>query len=99
VLERPAVREVFEAVLREYFRQGARGPTHDLALEARPWNIDLGAVESPVDVWHGSEDDRVSPASRDPRARPPGSRQLPHPTREGRALMVDHMREVLEAFT
>jgi pimeloyl-ACP methyl ester carboxylesterase len=100
VLERPAVREGFEAMLREAFRQGARGPTHDLALEARSWNIDLGAVESPVDVWHGADDTIVSVQQAEILVR-----TLPHAnshilTGEGHvSLVVDHMRAVLEAFT
>ena len=40
----------------EAFRQGGRGPAHDLTLEARPWAVPLERIQAPVDVWHGEED-------------------------------------------
>jgi pimeloyl-ACP methyl ester carboxylesterase len=100
-LERPDVRERLAAMIREAFRQGARGPTHDLTLEARPWNIDLGAVEAPVDVWHGTADTFVSVQQAEILVRAlPDHANFHILTGEGHlSLVVDHMREVLQAFT
>jgi pimeloyl-ACP methyl ester carboxylesterase len=100
VIERPGFRAGFDAMFREVFRQGARGPTHDFTLEARPWNIDLGAVEPPVDVWHGTEDTMVSPEQAEILIRyiPGAARHLL--AAEGHlSLAVDRMRAVLQAFT
>ena len=57
-------REFREALARDMgqaFRQGGRGPAHDLTLEARPWGVPLERIEVPVELWHGEDDRVVSP--------------------------------------
>jgi hypothetical protein len=49
----------FAESLAEAFRQGARGPVHDMALLARPWGVGIDAVRVPVDIWHGEADTNV----------------------------------------
>jgi pimeloyl-ACP methyl ester carboxylesterase len=59
-----AVRGFREALNRdtaETFRQGARGPAHDLTLEARPWGVPFERIQVPIEIWHGEEDRVVSP--------------------------------------
>jgi pimeloyl-ACP methyl ester carboxylesterase len=59
-----AAQEFREALARDMgqaFRQGGRGPAHDLTLEARPWGVPLERIEVPVELWHGEDDRVVSP--------------------------------------
>lgn len=58
VLASRAFREALARNAGEAFRQGGRGPAHDLMLEARPWGVALERIEVRVEVWHGG-DDRV----------------------------------------
>jgi pimeloyl-ACP methyl ester carboxylesterase len=55
----PEVRAILTATMTEAFRQGPRGAVRDISLEARPWDVDLAAIETPVDVWHGVKDTLV----------------------------------------
>ncbi len=61
VMARPGMPEALQRVVREALRPGCRGVTHDFALEAQPWRVDLRSIHVPVDVWHGQEDTLVSP--------------------------------------
>jgi pimeloyl-ACP methyl ester carboxylesterase len=99
VLDRPEVREILTATMTEAFSQGTRGPVHDIGLEARPWDVDFAAIETPVDVWHGHKDTLVSVsqgkalACAIPTATP---RLLPE---EGHiSLRVNHIAAILQAF-
>jgi pimeloyl-ACP methyl ester carboxylesterase len=60
VLRRPEVLDLLASVFSEAFRPGARGAAHDMALESRPWCIDLSGIEAPTDIWHGTDDTIVS---------------------------------------
>jgi pimeloyl-ACP methyl ester carboxylesterase len=62
LLERQDVRAMFAEDLAEAFAQSGAAFTRDLALIARDWGIDLGAVRAPLRLWHGTED-RAIPAS------------------------------------
>jgi pimeloyl-ACP methyl ester carboxylesterase len=99
VLARPDVREVLAATMTEAFHQGTRGAVHDIGLEARPWNIDLAAIETPVDVWHGHKDTLVSVTQGQALARaiPRASPRLL--AEEGHvSLRVDRIAEILQPF-
>lgn len=61
VLGLPGFREALGRDLGEAFRQGGRGPAHDLTLEARPWGVPLERIEVPIEIWHGQDDRVVSP--------------------------------------
>jgi pimeloyl-ACP methyl ester carboxylesterase len=61
VLALPGFREALDRDMGEAFRQGGRGPAHDLTLEARPWGVPLDAIEVPIEIWHGEDDRVVSP--------------------------------------
>jgi pimeloyl-ACP methyl ester carboxylesterase len=99
VLARPDVQAVLAATMTEAFHQGTRGAVHDIGLEARPWNVELTAMEAPVDVWHGHKDTLVSVTQAEALARaiPSASpRLLPE---EGHvSLRVDRIAEILEPF-
>ena len=60
VLALPGFREALDRDMSEAFRQGGRGPAHDLTLEARSWGVPLERIRVPIEIWHG-EDDRVVP--------------------------------------
>jgi pimeloyl-ACP methyl ester carboxylesterase len=42
--------------LQEAYRQGGDGAYHDLRLVGRDWKLDLGKIEIPVFLWHGTAD-------------------------------------------
>ena len=99
VLERPEVREMLATTVTGAFRQGTRGAVHDIGLEARPWDVELDAIEAPVDVWHGHKDTLVPIGQGQAltRAIPTAiPRLLPE---EGHiSLRVNHIRAILEPF-
>ncbi|WP_459193119.1 alpha/beta fold hydrolase [Halosimplex sp. J119] len=43
----------------EAFRNGSRGPAHDLPLVGNDWGFDPGECTLPVDLWHGRADRTV----------------------------------------
>ncbi|WP_436928557.1 alpha/beta fold hydrolase [Halosimplex halobium] len=45
----------------EAFRNGARGPAHDLPLVGNDWGFDVRECRVPVDLWHGRADATVGP--------------------------------------
>lgn len=61
VLAGPGFREALDRNTAEAFRQGARGPAHDLTLEARPWGVPFDRIDVPIEIWHGEDDRVVSP--------------------------------------
>ncbi len=61
VLASEGFREALGRDASEAFRQGGRGPAHDLTLEARPWGVPLERIQAPIEIWHGDEDRVVSP--------------------------------------
>jgi pimeloyl-ACP methyl ester carboxylesterase len=78
-------------------RQGAAGPTPDIAVLCRPWGFDLRDVTGPVEWWHGEQDTNVSPQS----GREITSR-LPHVTTHfvdgGHYALFAHATEVMAAL-
>ena len=61
VLATPGFREALDQDTGEAFRQGGRGPAHDLTLEARPWGVPFERIQVPIEIWHGGADRVVSP--------------------------------------
>jgi pimeloyl-ACP methyl ester carboxylesterase len=54
--------DVGQRILRSFsegLRPGTSGPTIDLAMFSRPWNVDLGEVRAPTRLWIGSRDSNV----------------------------------------
>lgn len=75
-------------------RQGAAGPTDDIAALARPWGFDLGEVPGPVEWWHGDQDGNVSAAAgRQITARLP--RVTPHFVAGGHYALFAHAADAL----
>jgi pimeloyl-ACP methyl ester carboxylesterase len=99
VLERAEVRQTLAATMTEAFRQGARGAVHDIGLDARPWDVDLAAIQTPVEVWHGHEDTLVPLAQGKALARaiPTATARL-LPGEGHLSLRVNHIAAILEAF-
>jgi pimeloyl-ACP methyl ester carboxylesterase len=59
LFQKPEVQAGFMACFEEACRQGTSGPAMDVSLIARPWQIDLAAIEVPVLLWHGIRDRNV----------------------------------------
>lgn len=61
VLADQGFRDALHRDVVEAFRQGARGPAHDYTLEARPWGVALDKIRVPIEIWHGEDDQVVTP--------------------------------------
>jgi pimeloyl-ACP methyl ester carboxylesterase len=99
VVNRDHVQEILAATMTEAFRQGTRGAVHDIGLDARPWGVDLAAIEAPVDVWHGQHDTLVPVAQAEAltRAIPTASSRL-LPGEGHISILVERIAEILEPF-
>jgi pimeloyl-ACP methyl ester carboxylesterase len=58
-LARPEVRDILTGAVRDAMGGGAQGALRDLWLYTHPWDIPLGAIRLPVDLWHGEGDGTV----------------------------------------
>lgn len=95
LLQRPEVRAMFAEDLAEAFAQSSRAFVRDLALIARDWGFDLGAVRAPLHLWHGTEDRAIPAAGAQAlAARVPGARLTLLPG-EGHFLVFERWREIL----
>jgi pimeloyl-ACP methyl ester carboxylesterase len=47
--------------VREGFRIGSQGVTHDDILTNQDWGFDLAEIRPRVDIWHGDRDVNVPP--------------------------------------
>lgn len=95
VVARPEVRAMFTEDLAEAFAQSSGAFVRDLALIAGDWRFDLGAVRSPLRLWHGTEDRAVPAAAAQAlAARVPGA-QLTLLPGEGHFLVFERWREIL----
>jgi pimeloyl-ACP methyl ester carboxylesterase len=95
---RPDVKQSFESIPVEAFRQGVIGVSHDIMLEARPWGFSLQEISMPIHIWHG-EQDRIVPVEQGriqaktiPNAH---ARFFPN---EGHTLGVNHTEELLDTL-
>jgi pimeloyl-ACP methyl ester carboxylesterase len=62
VLEDVAIRQMYVESRAEAYRQGSRPVLQDALLYLRPWSFDVGAVETPVRIFHGLLDATIAPA-------------------------------------
>lgn len=46
----------FRALVKESFAQGSRGPSDDALRCYGDWGFDLGDIDYPVHLWHGTDD-------------------------------------------
>ncbi len=98
IAQRPEVREVLAADLREGFRQGSKGPARDVVLLGRGWGFRLEDIKPQVYLWQGEADRLVPPAmGRHMAAAIPNCRATFYPD-EGHLLVVDHITEIIEQF-
>jgi pimeloyl-ACP methyl ester carboxylesterase len=52
----PAFAALYRRAIDEAFAQGAAGYARDTVLAMAPWDLDLGAIRVPVDLWYGARD-------------------------------------------
>ena len=95
VLASPAVRAMFAEDLAEAFAQSSHAFVRDLALIAGDWGFDLGAVRSPVRLWHGMEDRAVPAAAAQAIAARVRGAQITLLPGEGHFLVFERWREIL----
>jgi pimeloyl-ACP methyl ester carboxylesterase len=94
VLQRPDIRAMMLADVRESFRQGSRGAVHELLMYARPWGFRLQDITAPVHLWQGTADKNVSPAMGRYQASAIPDCQATFCEGEGHLLVVTHMDEI-----
>lgn len=59
VLRRNEVREIITSSLREAIQQGADGVLQEMKLYTRPWDFAVGEIDTPAQLWHGTDDETV----------------------------------------
>jgi pimeloyl-ACP methyl ester carboxylesterase len=62
VLADDAIRRMYLESRAEAYRQGPRPVLQDALLYLRPWGFEVGAVETPVRIFHGLLDETITPA-------------------------------------
>jgi pimeloyl-ACP methyl ester carboxylesterase len=62
VLDDDAIRAMYVESRTEAYRQGPRAVLQDALLYLRPWEFDVGNVETPVRIFHGALDETIAPA-------------------------------------
>jgi pimeloyl-ACP methyl ester carboxylesterase len=98
VVERPEVRQILVEDLREAFRRGSRGATHDFLLFCRPWGFRLEDISMPVYLWQGDADRNVPPSMGRYQALAIPNCQATFYPGEGHLFLVDRMPEILSAL-
>ena len=58
-IERPAINAVMRQDLLASVQRGGGTLAHELRLMARPWQFDFTAVQAPMQIWHGADDEVV----------------------------------------
>lgn len=95
LLRDPAARATVVGHLQEAFRHGSHGLADDYASLACPWGFDLAAIQVPVAIWQGEDDQLVAPSTALALARklPNASTTLVPNT--GHLLIFEQAREIL----
>jgi pimeloyl-ACP methyl ester carboxylesterase len=95
--EDPARTAVFDANLREAWRQGLDALKWELIDVYQPWGFRMADISIPVTIWHGSQDPRVRQDHIDFQARTiPRCSVVVWPD-SGHLGIVRHWSEILEA--
>jgi pimeloyl-ACP methyl ester carboxylesterase len=82
----------------EVFRQGSRGPAHELVLVVRPWGFRPEDIAMEVQLWQGEADVMVPPSmGRYLSEALPNCRARFCPG-EGHLMLIEHMDEILSAL-
>ncbi len=99
LLNNSQARRGFLATMHASLSSGLKGLAYDAMLIARPWNIDLGAIRSPVQLWHGEADENAPPAMGRYLAQAiPGSTWTMIPGEGHFSLAVNHFDAILQAL-
>jgi pimeloyl-ACP methyl ester carboxylesterase len=95
--EDPARRAIFDACIRESWRQGLDAIKWELIDMFQPWGFRLADISIPVTIWHGSQDPRVKQEQIDFQATTiPNASVVIWPD-AGHLGFVKHWQEILEA--
>jgi pimeloyl-ACP methyl ester carboxylesterase len=98
VLKIPGVRENCIESDIEAYRQGLRGFSWDVRLLTRPWGFALEEIETPVYLWHGTDDDFTTTGmARDMAAKIPHCKSYIYES-EGHMLLIPRWKEILSTI-
>jgi pimeloyl-ACP methyl ester carboxylesterase len=91
--------EIFDAYVRETWRQGVDAVAWELNAVYLPWGFRLADIPMPVHIWHGSQDPRVTTADIDFQVSTiPRSSLVTWPD-SGHLGFVKHWGEILTTLT
>ena len=93
----PDFRAGFAAMFKEAFRQGPRGPVHDIACIGGPWRVDPAAIQAPVLLWQGERDSLLA-AGRHLAGVLPNCQATFYPDEGHLSLPRNHHRDILSAL-
>ena len=97
IVSRPLIRKRMAKNYLEAFRQGGRGPTHELVLDhGRPWKIKIKDIKPKVYLWHCLEDTLLPPAMGRYLARTIPNCEAKFIPNAGHFWVYEHMNEVLD---
>ncbi len=98
ILKRPQVRRLLRSSLDEAIRQGVQGGLDDLAIYARPWDVDYAAITAPTMLWQGLADRIVPPEATKYLASRIAGARLHTIADAGHFWVLEHVDEVLAAL-
>jgi pimeloyl-ACP methyl ester carboxylesterase len=99
MLERPALRDGFLAMVLEALRKGPRGAQYEMALMVGPWEFRPQEITMPVMMWHGEADQNAPLAMGRYMAEAiPNSEAKFYPGEGHISLFVNHADEILGSF-
>ena len=95
--EDPSRTAIFDAYIRETWRQGLDAIKWELIDAFQPWGFRLADIPIPVSIWHGSQDPWVTQEQIDFQARTIPKTSLVIWPDGGHLGFVKHWNEILEA--
>lgn len=84
---------------REGIGRSVQGALSDTGIYARDWQVPLGEITVPVDLWHGSEDSLIPLHALAPLEAVPGLRLHVVPGEGHYSLAIRHAARILEQLT
>ncbi len=94
----PAIRRAAKKNFQEAFRQGYKGPEHDLKLYTTEWGFDVRNIVGETYLWYGSKDQNVSLNMGKYYAKEiPKDRLIIYPG-EGHLISITHAEEIFKTL-
>jgi pimeloyl-ACP methyl ester carboxylesterase len=99
IMARPEVSDALFAEMRRKHPTATKASAQDFALFGAPWGFSLGGIDTPVDIWHGTEDVNVPFANAEHLAAHIAGSTLHVLAGEGHLFMYERASEILGGLT